>query len=95
MQTNDDGFDHLVASAAEAHLDRCWDWFNYHEYDGEEGPPEGSDPASAPFDGCSTCEVREVLFIAWPMIEAHYADRSGDEPDSPVEGTPDASQEAP
>jgi len=47
--------------AAELHLARCnealWD---------DPGVLIDS-PASAPFCGCDTCVVREVLFAAWPF----------------------------
>lgn len=60
--------------AAEAHLGACWDWF-YYEQDEVPLDPGTSEinPASAPFDGCPTCEVREILFAAWPLIEEGVA----------------------
>lgn len=55
--------------AAEAHLGACWDWFYQEEEWGSDEPPGPlTDPTSAPFDGCPTCEVREVLYVAWPII---------------------------
>lgn len=53
---------------AEAHIMACWDW--YQDDETVDGHPQGDDPASAPFDGCPTCEVREILYAAWPLIEA-------------------------
>lgn len=32
--------------------------------------PEGENPACAPFCGCVTCVVREVLDAAWPHLIA-------------------------
>lgn len=54
--------------AAEAHLGACW----AAEYALEEGADiaEVDTPASAPFCGCTTCEVREVLHAAWPVFTA-------------------------
>jgi hypothetical protein len=55
--------------AAEAHLSACVDaLFAESESDNPDDWPES--PASAPFCGCDTCVVREVLFAAWPIIEA-------------------------
>jgi hypothetical protein len=64
--------------AAEDRLDLCQAWLYFHENeDGyEEQEPAQPDPSSAPFCGCETCVVREVLDAAWPIIEA--AIRSGD-----------------
>lgn len=66
-------------AAAEKHLNDCMAWLDYEESDSvaeaygvrlPEGPPVGLavDPASAPFDGCDACVVREVLFAAWPFV---------------------------
>lgn len=54
--------------AAEAHLEACWAWLDYEEYEGDK--PEGMDdsPAWAPFDGCMTCEVRETLHAVWSIV---------------------------
>ena len=54
--------------AAEKHLAECWEAY----YASEEEPdpakwPES--PACAPFCGCETCLVREVLHAAWPILE--------------------------
>jgi hypothetical protein len=57
----------LAQRAAEKHLDACheamWAW--------EEGDDEIESPASAPFCGCDTCIVREVLWAAWPIFQEH------------------------
>ena len=57
----------LAQKAAEAHLDACFEamW----AYD--EGDDEVESPALAPFCGCQTCIVREVLWAAWPIITEH------------------------
>lgn len=60
--------------AAEEHLNGCWDWYDQQEYADVLGVP--ANPASAPFDGCPTCEIREILFAAWPIIEEGV--RNGD-----------------
>jgi hypothetical protein len=62
--------------AAEAHLAVCAEWMDYYEEGENAEPPEGEDPSCAPYDGCDTCLVREVLHAAWPIIEK--AVRSGD-----------------
>lgn len=50
--------------AAEAHLAAIW------EYElADEGHPDVPIPDfAAPFCGCDTCIVREVLHAAWPII---------------------------
>ena len=56
--------------AAERHLENCWAWLAWTE-NGEEGePPLEEDPAFEPFDGCMTCEIREALMAAMPMLQA-------------------------
>lgn len=50
-------------AAAEAHLDAVY------EYAFDNSDPDAEDPAYAPFCGCQTCVVREVLASAWPVIE--------------------------
>ena len=51
--------------AAEAHLAACYEAFYAEQED--DGPlPES--PASAPFCACETCEIRETLFAAWPLL---------------------------
>lgn len=63
--------DHLLAAqrAAEERLELCTAVL----YDQEEadGVFALEDPSSAPFCGCTTCEVREVLDAAYPHIRAH------------------------
>ena len=53
--------------AAEAHLAACYDAMNQWEEDEYDSSIES--PASAPFCGCDTCVVREVLWAAWPILE--------------------------
>lgn len=60
--------------AAEDHLAACWSAF--HDEEDEEGQPIES-PASAPFDGCQTCEVREVLYAAYPHLEKAWEAERG------------------
>jgi hypothetical protein len=56
-------------AAAEAHLARCSEalWAE------SEGEPAES-PACAPFCGCDTCVVREVLWAAWQVLDAYIDD---------------------
>lgn len=51
--------------AAEAHLDACHEAEYYAEEFGEENVES---PAFGPFCGCTTCVVREVLEVAWPIL---------------------------
>lgn len=45
----------------------------------EEGQQDVHSPAVAPYDGCDTCTIREVLAGAWPVIVemADYYQRNG------------------
>lgn len=55
--------------AAEAHLAACQDaMFAY-----DEGDEEAESPASAPFCGCDTCMIREILHAAWEILETAAA----------------------
>lgn len=49
------------------HVTACIDFMDSE--DPEEEFPDG-DPASAPFDGCLDCMVRESLFAASPIFES-------------------------
>ena len=51
--------------AAEEHLSLCLE---------AEWDEEVDDPSSAPFCGCLTCIVREVLHAAWPVLEQAFTD---------------------
>lgn len=54
--------------AAERHLAACQEalWAADQEPDVDKWPET---PASAPFCGCDTCVVREVLYAAEPILE--------------------------
>lgn len=54
-------------AAAEKHLDACMDAF-WREGEGE------FEDTIAPFCGCQTCIVREVLHAAWPFLLAAARD---------------------
>jgi hypothetical protein len=58
----------VAQRAAERHLAACQEAMYESE---EEADPDKwpESPASAPFCGCDTCVVREVLYIAWPILE--------------------------
>lgn len=58
-----------VQQKAEAHLAAC----NEALYEESGGDLNAVSPASAPFCGCDTCVVREVLTIAWSELEAGIA----------------------
>jgi hypothetical protein len=67
----------LAQEAAEKHLTACWEaYWAEEETEDLDSLPES--PACAPFDGCETCVVREVLFAAWPFME-----RSVEDPQDP------------
>jgi hypothetical protein len=53
-------------AAAEAHLAACEEAMCEADCLGE---AEVDSPASAPFCGCTTCQVRETLHAAWPIFE--------------------------
>ena len=55
-----------VQRVAEEHLAACWAVLE--DEPTVEGRAEVESPASEPFDGCQTCEVREVLAVAWRML---------------------------
>ena len=60
--------DEAAQRAAEQRLKGCWaaqEFYDEHYDDGEQ-PPE--DPSCAPFCGCTTCIVREVLDAAYPHL---------------------------
>lgn len=59
----------LAQEAAVRHLLACEDALAEEGWNEGEEPPES--PASAPFCGCHTCVVREVLYAAWPIFEEH------------------------
>ncbi len=58
--------------AAEKRLSICWE---VEEYADEDLPPELEAEAAAiaaPFCGCQTCEIREVLDAAYPHLKAGW-----------------------
>lgn len=63
-------------AAAEAHLEACTAALDAAE-DAQDSDAYAeavqASPAAAPFDGCTTCEVRETLAAAWPIIVADCA----------------------
>lgn len=59
--------------AAEAHLDACNAVNDEYEETGDLAVLERS-PAVGPFCACMTCEIREVLAAAWPIVVADCAD---------------------
>jgi hypothetical protein len=55
--------------AAKAHLDACDEALEDGLWaDGVDTLAVIASPACAPFDGCQTCLIREVLFAAWPIL---------------------------
>lgn len=56
--------------AAEAHLAAC----NEAMFAYEDGDESVESPAIAPYCGCDTCIVREVLFAAWSVMDAWVDD---------------------
>lgn len=46
---------------------------------------EQESPASAPYCGCLTCTVREVLYAAWVVMEAYIAEGLNPRPTAPTE----------
>lgn len=53
--------DDRAQQAAEAHLEACWAY--------EHGETDEAPDFAAPFCGCTTCMVREVLHAAWPHLK--------------------------
>lgn len=64
--------------AAEEHIANCWSWLRADETD----ESEGDSPAIGPFCGCTTCEVREILYASLPFLQAGFA-RDGEAPVEP------------
>lgn len=61
------GYDYGEAAhrAAMAHIEACEDALV-----DVEDEPEPTSPASAPYCGCITCQVREALHAAFPILVA-------------------------
>lgn len=53
-------------AAAVEHLEQCHLAFMEESED---------DPSCAPFCCCITCEVREVLYAAYDLLEKHFAEQ--------------------
>jgi hypothetical protein len=56
--------------AAETHLAAVWEYFHAVEeaLDTQALEALGDDPAIGAFDGCATCEIREALAVAVPIL---------------------------
>lgn len=65
--------DHFLAAqqAAEAHIEACWAYL--HDEDSSDDPEAPEPDMMAPFCGCLTCEVREILHAAMPHLRAGIA----------------------
>lgn len=61
---------HEAHKAAEDHLQECWESIDNLDVDPE---------TMAPFCGCTTCEVREILFAAMPHLEKGIRQQIDDE----------------
>jgi hypothetical protein len=57
-----------IQQAAEARLAYCGEVLFAEENDEEPGPPGEDQEPCAPYCGCDTCIVREVLDAAWPYM---------------------------
>lgn len=59
-----------IGKACEEHLETCLDaeFINLDE--------SGESPAFMPFCGCTTCTVREVLMVAFPLFQEHFGGKS-------------------
>jgi hypothetical protein len=53
---------------AEDHLERCFDYLAKIEEAEGEFEHDDDDPGVAPFCGCNTCIVREVLAASWDLM---------------------------
>jgi hypothetical protein len=69
----DPGF--AAHQAAEKHVEACQQVM-FELDDGAEFE-DVLDPSSAPYCGCTTCDVREILHAAWPIMEAHFRQKYG------------------
>ena len=56
---------HKAHHTAEKHLDECYEALVDETFEVEEAVES---PAFAPFCGCNTCVVREVLTVAYPIL---------------------------
>lgn len=53
--------------AAVTHLEECMNALDWDPEDSD-GEPEPEVATMAPFCGCTDCVVREVLFVAYPIL---------------------------
>ena len=60
--------DFAVQQAAEKHLEGCEAALAHAEGAWDEGGQPPEDPSYAPYCGCTTCIVREVLTAAWMHV---------------------------
>lgn len=67
----------VAQAAAEEHLAACFEAEDAYEQAMEDGTDlaDLDTPACAPFDGCQTCEIREILYAAWPVFTADVVAR--------------------
>lgn len=80
----------IAQRAAELHLNACLTAFYASEEEltdqhGDDPVAAVESPASAPFDGCDTCQIREVLHAAWPVIAVAAIDEFVEEVDDAAE----------
>lgn len=78
-----------LQARAEAHLDACIaaeDEWAFHDQSDDDDVEWPHSPAVAPFCGCTTCVVREVLHAAWPLMIEHAMQEAA----SPATDVPDA-----
>ncbi len=59
-----DDLGQLAHQAAEKHLEACWEALDAES----EGEVVDWPETIAPFCGCLTCQVRETLSAAWPLL---------------------------
>lgn len=66
------GWEQRMQQAAEDHITAVWDYANEADASltDEELEDLGPDPAIGPWCGCTTCEVREILTVAIPIMAA-------------------------
>jgi len=69
-QRPDPRWEEAMQRACEQRLEDCMVAYWHKEEEGCDGtcPDEPANPACAPFDGCDTCVVREILDAAWPFL---------------------------
>ena len=68
-----DEFATRLQGKAERHLNACMEAMDAEEW-GSDDEDLMESPAYAPFDGCNTCIVREVLFVALDEVTTFVKD---------------------